>query len=85
MLDDPNRLRYIKELREYLESFIQRAQPLLNLQDLKDTAVVAFEKLWDRNMFPGWEKDGDQVPDERLYCVPCKLIHLLSVLLPQPS
>jgi splicing factor 3A subunit 3 len=49
-------VRFLAALETYLESFLQRTQPLLNLSDVSARAIALFEKEWRRvGGYEGWE------------------------------
>ena len=49
-------LRFLMALRKYLESFLQRSNPLLSLKDIVDPALKDFEEQWRATGgIQGWE------------------------------
>ncbi|KAF2798852.1 hypothetical protein K505DRAFT_371406 [Melanomma pulvis-pyrius CBS 109.77] len=71
--------KYIKSLREYLESFMRRTKPLENLDKLFASFDDEFEKLWQKEEVPGWEKDAPigigpamDTPSDGTWCAACQ-------------
>lgn len=59
--------RYLQELSQYLQSFLERAQPLLNLHSLLEEEEQTFNQQWQDGQVAGWE-----IPRENnLYCAAC--------------
>lgn len=49
-------VRFLVALETYLESFLSRTQPLLNLKDVSGSAIANFESEWRRvGGYEGWE------------------------------
>lgn len=50
-------VRTLQALQDYLEGFLQRTTPLLNLIDVTGPAILAFEQEWQATggYAPGWE------------------------------
>ena len=49
-------IRFLGTLKDYLEGFLRRTQPLLNLSFVTEQAVADFEKEWRRDGgYDGWE------------------------------
>jgi hypothetical protein len=59
-------------MKEYLESFIRRSQPLLNLDQLIEETSQEFQRLWDANDVSGWVRNTAR--DLSLFCIYCKPI-----------
>lgn len=51
---------YAESLREYLASFVKRAQPLVNSAEFEDTTKEAFEEQWAAGSVPGWGAASSQ-------------------------
>ncbi|KAK3698613.1 Pre-mRNA-splicing factor sap61 [Vermiconidia calcicola] len=51
---------YVGSLSQYLESFIRRTKPLEDLEKLFKDFDDEFEKSWEQNEVPGWEKNAPQ-------------------------
>ncbi|RKP14554.1 splicing factor 3a subunit 3 [Piptocephalis cylindrospora] len=71
--------KYVKGVREYLESFLQRTQPLLDTQEIQEEVEASFTDRWAAGTVPGWEKVCEELShqdtsssDPSLYCTPCK-------------
>ncbi|RKP10819.1 splicing factor 3a [Thamnocephalis sphaerospora] len=65
---------YLESLRKYFEDFFQRTQPLLDLEELRQSALAEFEKHWAEGTFPGWDAQPEADNDEQnsLFCLACK-------------
>lgn len=64
---------FLDELQSYLEGFIHRIKPTLNIESLKANSMKVFDGLWESNKVPGWEADISTVPmSKELFCVPCQ-------------
>lgn len=63
--------KYLESLRNYLESWFERAQPLYDLESLQTNAAETFEKLWETGMVPGWSSTGQAEGSEGLFCAAC--------------
>jgi len=50
-------LKYLIALKEYLESFLKRVQPLVNHEKLMNKIGVDFEKAWEEGIAPGQKDD----------------------------
>lgn len=56
LLERKKYVRFLIALETYLEGFLQRTQPLLNLSDVSGQAVAQFEKIWrESGGCDGWE------------------------------
>lgn len=68
-------LKYLKELQEYLESFLKRVQPLVNHDKLMNKISVDFSSAWEQGIAPG-QKDAEQAAApstvSSLYCHACQ-------------
>ncbi|KAI9227223.1 MAG: hypothetical protein DHS80DRAFT_17553 [Piptocephalis tieghemiana] len=72
--------RYVKAVQDYLESFLNRTQPLLDQQSIKEEVEASFAEQWDAGTVPGWENlcghashpERSPSGDPSLYCAPCK-------------
>ncbi|GIY20409.1 splicing factor 3A subunit 3 [Caerostris darwini] len=51
--------KYIECLLEYLENYIARVKPLLDLNEEMDSVMADFEKQWEQGTFPGWQKETE--------------------------
>ncbi|KAK3377570.1 hypothetical protein B0H63DRAFT_417135 [Podospora didyma] len=49
--------KYLTDLLNYLESFMRRTRPLENLDKLFSEWDKDFEKAWEQDEVPGWEKE----------------------------
>eukprot|EP00033_Pygsuia_biforma_P001117 GCRY01001274.1.p1 GENE.GCRY01001274.1~~GCRY01001274.1.p1 ORF type:complete len:463 (+),score=106.03 GCRY01001274.1:175-1563(+) len=58
---------FVSQLLQYLQNFLHRTQPLLNLKPILSTVEERFEKLWKQRRVPGWEL----TPENELFCVAC--------------
>jgi hypothetical protein len=57
--------RYLEHLSEYLASFLDRTQPLVNRQQLEDECREELNRIWAN-------VTGDSLTQEtELYCAPC--------------
>uniref|UniRef100_A0A7S2W3N3 Matrin-type domain-containing protein n=1 Tax=Rhizochromulina marina TaxID=1034831 RepID=A0A7S2W3N3_9STRA len=45
---------YLKDLLDYLESFFQRAQPLVDFASISSERSTAFQEAWEKGTVPGW-------------------------------
>lgn len=54
---------YVTSLAQYLESFIRRTKPLEDLERLFRAFDEEFEKLWEEDTVPGWEKTLQHLPN----------------------
>ncbi|KAI0220274.1 Pre-mRNA-splicing factor sap61, partial [Massospora cicadina] len=59
--------RYLEDLKSYLESFFQRAQPLVDYRSHLLKIEARFEEDWKAGQIPGWRK----VVDDPLFCKVC--------------
>lgn len=50
--------KYVGDLAAYLESFMKRVKPLLDLDSIFAAFDEEFEKQWAANEVPGWGQDG---------------------------
>ena len=50
--------KYLNTLLDYLYSFIQRAKPLLNIEEELQNATKEFEGKFESGNFPGWPKEA---------------------------
>jgi hypothetical protein len=67
-------ISYLKNLREYFESFFRRARPLTSLAELKREAEEEFNEQWKAGTFPGWDHQRDKLNDaeqDALFCPAC--------------
>ncbi|VDD80100.1 unnamed protein product [Mesocestoides corti] len=46
--------QYLEKLIEYLEGYISRAKPMVDLAEESAKAIARFEKEWPEGNFPGW-------------------------------
>lgn len=51
---------YVGSLAQYLESFLRRTKPLEDLDKLFSSFDAEFEKQWQANEVPGWDKHAPQ-------------------------
>ncbi|KAL2919530.1 Pre-mRNA-splicing factor sap61 [Polyrhizophydium stewartii] len=74
----PAYLEYLETMRKYFESFFKRAKPLFNFEELRRSAILAFEKDWAEDSVDGWpfvipeageNEDGNE--SAQLYCLAC--------------
>ncbi|CAG8521150.1 9836_t:CDS:2, partial [Dentiscutata heterogama] len=65
-------IKYLEDLRSYLESFFGRVKPLSNLEDIKETTRKSFHQQWESGKFPGWEKQIGSDEDKSLFCAACR-------------
>ena len=72
---------YVGRLAEYLESFLRRTRPLEDLDSLFASFDSDFEKVWEVDAVPGWNKDvkssGPAAPategtGEGIWCPDCE-------------
>ncbi|KAJ9049765.1 Pre-mRNA-splicing factor sap61 [Entomophthora muscae] len=59
--------RYLDDLKSYLESFFERAQPLIDYRSHLLKIEARFEEDWKAGQIPGWRK----VVDDPLFCKAC--------------
>lgn len=52
-------MRYLETLIVYLNGFVARARPLLDLDDEMERVHANFDRHWQRGQFPGWPKDHE--------------------------
>jgi len=69
--------KYVGELANYLESFMQRTRPLEDLQTLFRTFDVDFDKAWDTNDIPAWKLETpapstNGASGDGLWCADCE-------------
>lgn len=50
--------KYVGDLASYLEDFMKRTKPLLDLENIFKSFDEQFEKQWEANEVPGWGQDG---------------------------
>ncbi|CAG8475925.1 582_t:CDS:2 [Diversispora eburnea] len=65
-------IKYLNDLRSYLESFFKRVKPLSNLDDIKKEVEVDFDQKWNDGIFPGWLRPIGEEISHNLFCVACK-------------
>jgi hypothetical protein len=63
---------YIQDLVLYLESFLSRSQPLINLDEKKLEFLEQFEKKWENVEFKEYQNVGKE-----LFCQACTFIFSL--------
>ncbi|KAG8172909.1 hypothetical protein JTE90_015428, partial [Oedothorax gibbosus] len=51
--------KYVESLLEYLENYISRVKPLLDLSDEMESLTAEFERQWEMGTFPGWSKETE--------------------------
>ncbi|KAL3314407.1 Splicing factor 3A subunit 3 [Cichlidogyrus casuarinus] len=49
---------YLESLIIYLEGFLARAKPMVDLRSKIKSALEEFEEKWVNSLFPGWQKDS---------------------------
>lgn len=49
---------YLESLSSYLEDYVYRVAPLLDLSEEQERTRKQFEKNWAEGMFPGWGKEA---------------------------
>ena len=67
---------YLERLISYLEGYLSRAKPMLDLEEVSSAALARFEKEWAEGVFPGWtgvggagngdKSGGSEVPSSAL-------------------
>ena len=69
-------LRYIKNLYNYLLSFVKRTQPLEDIESQQRSAAADFDKKWQVEEIPGWEdiapKSLPNGENAGIWCSACK-------------
>nr|CDS29194.1 serine:threonine protein phosphatase 6 [Hymenolepis microstoma] len=45
---------YLERLISYLEGYLARAKPMLDLTEVSNNALARFEREWSEGVFPGW-------------------------------
>ena len=50
--------KYLEVLHNYLYYYIQRTQPLLNVENELQEVMAEFEKRFEAGTFPGWPKEA---------------------------
>lgn len=55
---------YIASLHAYLLSFLERTQPLLDLEKIFSKVEVSFEERWQKGRVEGWEDKGRREGEE---------------------
>ncbi|KAJ1677145.1 Pre-mRNA-splicing factor sap61, partial [Spiromyces aspiralis] len=65
---------YVRNICEYLESFLARSNPLLDVQKLRREAITKFEQDWAAGKAKGWEltNDSDSQEYNELFCKACE-------------
>eukprot|EP00743_Colponemidia_sp_Colp-15_P002043 GILK01002217.1.p1 GENE.GILK01002217.1~~GILK01002217.1.p1 ORF type:complete len:527 (+),score=101.66 GILK01002217.1:73-1653(+) len=72
---------YVTELFNYLKGFVERSDPLVDLQKMLTQTDAEFEQKWGSDDVPGWtsselqtsnNEDQMELRKDPLYCVPCK-------------
>ncbi|XP_076373723.1 splicing factor 3a subunit 3 noi [Tachypleus tridentatus] len=49
--------RYLESLLDYLQDYIGRVKPVLDLSEEMENVLTEFEKQWETGTFPGWPKE----------------------------
>ncbi|VDM27843.1 unnamed protein product [Hydatigera taeniaeformis] len=49
---------YLERLISYLEGYLSRAKPMLDLAEVSASALARFEREWAEDVFPGWGSSG---------------------------
>ncbi|KAL5971812.1 Splicing factor 3A subunit 3 [Taenia solium] len=49
---------YLERLISYLEGYLSRAKPMLDLAEVSASALARFEREWAEDIFPGWGTGG---------------------------
>ncbi|CAH8433447.1 unnamed protein product [Schistosoma rodhaini] len=49
---------YLEELLGYLENFVSRARPIVDLEEETKEALAKFETQWTQGAFPGWGREA---------------------------
>jgi len=73
------RLSYIRNLHDYLLSFLKRTQPLIDIDSKHREDEAEFQKKWEAGEFgPDWEDQSSmRVPSEEaggIWCSACELL-----------
>ncbi|TRM68164.1 hypothetical protein BD626DRAFT_545360 [Schizophyllum amplum] len=68
---------YIKDLYSYLVSFVQRTQPLRDLDTLLRSAQEDFDKQWNEDGFPEWRETPKTAASsgEGIWCAACQKMY----------
>ncbi|RZF41487.1 hypothetical protein LSTR_LSTR000201 [Laodelphax striatellus] len=53
--------KYLEMLLEYLESYVHRIKPLLDINQEMESIQKVFQEQWDAGTFPGWPKETGSV------------------------
>ncbi|KAI3389733.1 hypothetical protein SNEBB_008145 [Seison nebaliae] len=48
-------INYVERLKYYLEDFLCRIDPIIEVNELKESILKDFEEKWKNKLFPGWE------------------------------
>uniref|UniRef100_A0A1L8DH11 Putative splicing factor 3a subunit 3 n=1 Tax=Nyssomyia neivai TaxID=330878 RepID=A0A1L8DH11_9DIPT len=51
--------KYLDMLLEYLNGYVTRVKPLLDLEGELEDTVKTFQRDWDNGLFPGWPKETE--------------------------
>ncbi|XP_054717841.1 splicing factor 3A subunit 3-like [Uloborus diversus] len=51
--------KYLEALLEYLEGYVNRVKPLLDLNEEMASVLTEFDKVWEQGNFPGWQKETE--------------------------
>jgi len=66
------RCSYLEALYKYLRGFLQRAQPLTDVDAALAPKLATFESQWAAGTVRGWETESaEEGVDRRLFCVAC--------------
>ncbi|VDQ11455.1 unnamed protein product [Trichobilharzia regenti] len=49
---------YLEDLLGYLENFVSRARPIVDLEEETKEALAKFETQWSQGTFPGWGREA---------------------------
>ncbi|KAL1735907.1 RNA splicing factor PRP9 [Schizophyllum commune] len=67
---------YIKDLYSYLVSFVQRTQPLRDLDTQLRTAQEEFDKQWEEGGFAEWREEPKNVANgDGIWCAACQKMY----------
>lgn len=53
--------KYVREIAEYLESFMRRTRPLENVDKVVASFDTEFDVLWEKDEIPGWQNEATSV------------------------
>lgn len=67
---------YIKDLYDYLVSFVKRTQPLIDIEGQLNAASSEFDKKWEAKELSEWENHTDSKPSVNgeaagIWCAAC--------------